>query len=119
LPFEQAADHRPNQRIVIGHDRQLACALLDACDECVEPLLQDAPDRGFSEPNRWGTGELEEAAIRKELVVEVRYDKVQGNRFRHGTTFLRFRTDREPASCRYDQLAETPAYELADIFGRS
>ena len=53
--------------------------------ERVLPLLEDAPERGFSEPNRWGTGELEEAAVRPELVVEVRYDKVQGNRFRHGT----------------------------------
>jgi ATP-dependent DNA ligase len=40
----------------------------------VLPLLEAAPDRRFSEPNRWGTGELEEAAVRPELVVEVRYD---------------------------------------------
>src|SRR5262249_58425198 len=44
----------------------------------VEPLLKDAPERGFSEPNRWGTGELAESAVRPELVAEVRYDKVQG-----------------------------------------
>ena len=44
----------------------------------VLPLLEDAPEQRFSEPNRWGTGELEEAAVRPELVVEVRYDKVQG-----------------------------------------
>jgi ATP-dependent DNA ligase len=70
----------------------------------VLPLLEDAPERRFSEPNRWGSGELEEAAVRPELVVEVRYDKVQGNRFRHGTKLLRFRPDKDPAQCTWDQL---------------
>ena len=51
----------------------------------------------FSEPSRWGTGDLEQAWVRKELVVEVRYDKVQGNRFRHGTKWLRWRDDKDPA----------------------
>ena len=64
--------------------------------ERIEPLLKDAPDRGFSEPNRWGTGELQESAVRPELVAEVRYDKVQGNRFRHGSRFIRFRDDKDP-----------------------
>ena len=72
--------------------------------ERVLPLLEDAPERGFSEPNRWGTGGLEEAAVRPELVAEVRYDKVQGNRFRHGTRFLRFRDDKDPADCTWREL---------------
>jgi ATP-dependent DNA ligase len=70
----------------------------------VVPLLKNAPDRRFSEPNRWGTGELEEAAVRPELVVEVRYDKVQGNRFRHGTKLIRFRDDKDPADCTWREL---------------
>jgi ATP-dependent DNA ligase len=70
----------------------------------VRPLLKDAPDRRFSEPNRWGTGELEEAAVRPELVVEVRYDKVQGNRLRHGTRLLRFRPDKDPQDCTWREL---------------
>ncbi len=70
----------------------------------VLPLLDDAPDRRFSEPNRWGTGELEEAAVRPELVVEVRYDKVQGNRFRHGTKLLRWRDDKDPRDCTWREL---------------
>jgi ATP-dependent DNA ligase len=69
----------------------------------VLPLLEDVPERRFSEPNRWGTGELEEAAVRPELVVEVRYDKVQGNRFRHGTKLLRFRPDKNAAECTWEQ----------------
>ena len=70
----------------------------------IKPLLRDAPDRGFSEPNRWGTGELEESAVRPELVAEVRYDKVQGSRFRHGTRFIRFRDDKEPKQCTWREV---------------
>jgi ATP-dependent DNA ligase len=70
----------------------------------VQPLLEGASPRGFSEPNRWGSGELEEAAVRPELVAEVRYDKVQGNRFRHGTRFLRFRDDKEPKQCTWREV---------------
>jgi ATP-dependent DNA ligase len=72
--------------------------------ERVMPLLKGAPERGFSEPNRWGTGELEEAALRPELVAEVRYDKVQGHRFRHGTRFLRFRDDKDPKDCTWREV---------------
>jgi ATP-dependent DNA ligase len=70
----------------------------------VLPLLEDAPERRFSEPNRWGGGELEESPVRPELVVEVRYDKVQSNRFRHGTKLLRFRDDKEPGQCTWREL---------------
>ena len=70
----------------------------------VLPLREDAPERRFSEPNRWGTGELEEAAVRPELVAEVRYDKVQGLRLRHGTKLLRFRDDKDPADCTWREL---------------
>jgi ATP-dependent DNA ligase len=72
--------------------------------ERIEPLLKDAPDRGFSEPNRWGTGELEESAVQPKLVAEVRFDKVQGSRFRHGTRFLRFRDDKDPKQCTWDEV---------------
>jgi ATP-dependent DNA ligase len=70
----------------------------------VLPLLDEASDRRFSEPNRWGTGELEETAVRPELVVEVRYDKVQGHRFRHGTKLIRWREDKDPADCTWREL---------------
>ena len=72
--------------------------------ERVVPLLKNAPDRRFSEPNRWGGGELEESAVRPELVVEVRYDKVQSHRFRHGTKLIRFRDDKSPAQCTWREL---------------
>jgi ATP-dependent DNA ligase len=78
-------------------------------EDRVLPLLNDAPERRFSEPNRWGTGELEEASVRPELVVEVRYDKVQGRRFRHGTRLLRFRPDKDPRQCTWRELRPPPA----------
>ena len=68
------------------------------------PLIDEKSDRRFSEPNRWGTGELEEQAVKPKLVAEVRYDKVQGNRFRHGTRFLRFRDDKDPKDCTWREL---------------
>jgi ATP-dependent DNA ligase len=70
----------------------------------VLPLLDNAPERRFSEPNRWGGGELEESPVRPELVVEVRFDKVQSNRFRHGTKLIRFRDDKDPAHCTWREL---------------
>ena len=72
----------------------------------VLPLLVDAPERRFSEPNRWSAkgGGLEESAVRPELVCEVRYDKVQGQRFRHGTRFLRWRPDKDPQECTWEHL---------------
>jgi ATP-dependent DNA ligase len=76
--------------------------------EQVLPLLEDAPDRRFSEPNRWGGGELEESPVRPELVVEVRFDKVQGHRLRHGTKLLRFRPDKDPRDCTWRELRPPP-----------
>jgi ATP-dependent DNA ligase len=70
----------------------------------VKPLLKNAPKRRFSEPNRWGTGDLEETALRPELVAEVRYDKVQGNRFRHGTRLIRFRDDKDAKDCTWREV---------------
>ena len=45
--------------------------------------------------------------LRPELVCEVAFDHLQGDRFRHAATFRRWRIDRSPADCRYDQLEET------------
>ena len=72
--------------------------------ERVLPLLDEAQERRFSEPNRWGTGELEESALRPELVCEVRYDKLEAHRFRHGTRFLRFRPDKDPKQCTWREV---------------
>jgi ATP-dependent DNA ligase len=70
----------------------------------VLPLVDESSEQRFSEPNRWGSGELEEAPVRPELVVEVRYDKVQGSRFRHGTKLIRWREDKQPIDCTWHEL---------------
>jgi ATP-dependent DNA ligase len=79
------------------------------------PLVEDEPDWHTAEPNRWGTGELEQARVRPELVVEVRYDKVQGRRFRHGTKLIRWRPDKEPADCTWRQLRPVGAAGAAGV----
>jgi len=69
-------------------------------------------------PSRWNAQkDLSWEPLRIERVVEVKYDHLQGNRFRHAATFLRFRTDKAPRDCRYDQLEVTPAFELEKVFG--
>jgi ATP-dependent DNA ligase len=68
--------------------------------------------------SRWNRGkDLSWQPLRPELVCEVAFDHLQGDRFRHASTFKRWRPDRSPESCRYDQLEETPPALLSDLFG--
>lgn len=68
--------------------------------------------------SRWSAGkDLSWEPLRVERVCEVKYDHMQGDRFRYAATFLRWRTDKQPQDCRYDQLEVTPAYELSAVFG--
>ena len=68
--------------------------------------------------SRWSAGkDLSWEPLRIERVCEVKYDHLQGDRFRHASTFLRWRLDKSPDECRYDQLEVTPAYELEKVFG--
>lgn len=70
--------------------------------------------------SRWSAGkDLSWEPLRIERVCEVKYDHMQGDRFRHAATFLRWRTDKAPADCGYAQLDVTPAFELAAVFGAS
>jgi ATP-dependent DNA ligase len=70
--------------------------------------------------SRWNRGkDLSWEPLRLERVAEVGYDHLQGTRFRHATHFKRWRPDKSPSECRYDQLEETPAFELAAIFGNA
>jgi ATP-dependent DNA ligase len=69
-----------------------------------------------SETSRWNVGkDLSFTPLRPELVVEVRYDHMEGVRFRHTAQFSRWRPDRTPESCTYDQLERPVTFELADI----
>jgi ATP-dependent DNA ligase len=68
--------------------------------------------------SRWSAGkDLSWEPLRIERVCEVKYDHLQGDRFRHATTFVRWRPDKRPADCRYDQLDVTTPYELEKVFG--
>jgi ATP-dependent DNA ligase len=68
--------------------------------------------------SRWSGGkDLSWQPLRPERVCEVKYDHLQGNRFRHATVFLRWRPDKPPQACRFDQLEVTTPYELAKVFG--
>jgi ATP-dependent DNA ligase len=105
--------------------RQLAAEL--------EPLRQDAmKDHPWREwaaaggattrmpggQSRWSAGkDLSWEPVRIERVCEVKYDHLQGDRFRHAAVFQRWRPDKPPQDCRYDQLEVTTAYELEKVFG--
>ena len=68
--------------------------------------------------SRWSAGkDLSWEPLRIERVCEVKYDHMQGPRFRHAAIFLRWRPDKQPRDCRYDQLEVTTAYELEKVFG--
>ncbi|MFI5007665.1 MAG: ATP-dependent DNA ligase [Solirubrobacterales bacterium] len=98
----------------------------------LEPLRRDAlvshPWRHWAEmgegaqrvpgaQSRWSAGkDLSWEPLRVERVSEVKYDHLQGDRFRHAAVFLRWRADKQPADCRYDQLEVTPPAEIAEVF---
>ena len=101
--------------------------------EELEPLrknaMKDHPWRGWAQADaselnrmpgaqsRWSAGkDLSWEPLRIERVCEVKYDHLQGDRFRHAATFLRWRPDKQPRDCRYDQLEVTPSYELDKVF---
>jgi len=95
-----------------------------------EHAIEDHPWRGWAgaeegdqrmpgASSRWNRGkDLSWEPLRAERVCEVAYDHLQGDRFRHATHFQRWRPDKDPRSCRYDQLEEVPAVELSRIFAR-
>jgi ATP-dependent DNA ligase len=69
-----------------------------------------------AEGSRWAAGkDLSFTPLRPELVVEVRYDHMEGVRFRHTAQFVRWRPDRTPESCTYEQLEVPVSYDLADV----
>ena len=68
--------------------------------------------------SRWNaTKDLSFEPLRPELVVEAAYEHLQGDRLRHTAQFRRWRPDRDPRSCTYDQLETVVPAELAEVFG--
>ena len=79
----------------------------------------DHPERRPGMKSRWNAKkDLSWEPLRLERVCEVSFDHMQGRRFRHATHFKRWRPDKQPKDCTYEQLDVTPPYEVAKIFGR-
>jgi ATP-dependent DNA ligase len=84
-----------------------------------EAAARESGQRMPGAVSRWNRDrDLTWEPLRAERVCEVAYDHLQGDRFRHATTFLRWRPDKRPSDCRYDQLESTAPFELREIFGR-
>ena len=83
-----------------------------------QEFLTANPDRVPGTQSRWSQGkDLSFTPLRPERVLEVGYDHMEGRRFRHTAQFKRWRPDRDPESCGYDQLEEPMSYDLARILG--
>ncbi|MEP6621655.1 MAG: ATP-dependent DNA ligase [bacterium] len=82
-----------------------------------QPASGDESDRRPGGSSRWSGGkDLSWEPLRPDLVVEVAYDHMQGRRFRHTAQFRRWRADRLPHDCTYEQLEVVPPQELSEIF---
>jgi ATP-dependent DNA ligase len=102
--------------------------LVNVLDPLRKDALNDHPwrewavagDGGVRMPggqSRWSAGkDLSWEPLRIERVVEVKYDHLQGDRFRHATVFVRWRPDKRPEDCRYDQLEVTTPFALDEVF---
>ena len=95
-------------------------ARAELVDELAELVVEpdDHPWAGdHAQPNRWNAGrDTSFVHLRPTRVLEVGYDHMEGTRFRHTTQFKRWRPDREPPSCTFDQLEEPVSYDLADVW---
>ena len=115
----------------VGHTSSFDAATRRRLQESLQPLREGAEkfwDRSGSESwarmpggqSRWSRskGEGEWIGVRPELVCEVAYDKLQsGHRFRHATGFRRWRPDKPPGQCRFDQIESVAKFDVASIFG--
>lgn len=113
----------------VGHTSSFKAAEKRELVDFLAPYRADDEDVGFGkgrtpgEPSRWtGARDMSWVRLRPELVCEVTFDYLQGQpgpgaRFRHAATFKRWRHDKPPEQCGFEQIETTPPYELAQIFG--
>jgi ATP-dependent DNA ligase len=104
----------------VGFTSAIPSAERPALTKKLEKLVQPPGFTGSAPggPSRWNNERTTQwQPLKPELVVEVRYDQVTGRRFRHGTGFLRWRPDKDPRQCTFDQLApELRPSELKELF---
>jgi ATP-dependent DNA ligase len=110
----------------VGHTSSFKADEKRALVERLAPYLDESGQASFGQgrtpgaPSRWNAGQdLSWISLRPELVCEVAFDHLQGDRFRHAATFLRWRPDKPPRDCTYDQFTSVVPYELRDIFGKA
>lgn len=106
----------------VGGASAFSAARRDELLEELQPLVErdasGAAVQGEGERSRFSSAkDIGLVRLRPERVLEVRYDQLEGGRFRHAVQFERWRPDREPASCRLDQLERPAAYDLDDVLG--
>lgn len=113
----------------VGHTSSFTAAAKRELVPFLEPYIAADDDAGFGSgrtpgaPSRWtGDRDMTWVRLRPELVCEVTFDYLQGGhgpgaRFRHAATFQRWRLDKPPRECGFDQIETTPPYELQQIFG--
>lgn len=90
--------------------RQLVAELAPLVTAEIEPALESTRSRFSSEKD------ASYVPLAPELVVEVAFDQLEGRRFRHAVSFLRWRPDRDPSSCLLDQVETAAVYDLAQVF---
>ena len=105
----------------VGHTSSFSAAERRELRSTLAPLETEG-DEGFGggrtpgSPSRWtGTKDLSWVRLRPELVCEVHFDQLQEGRFRHAARLLRWRPDKAPRECTYDQLEPPHPFALADI----
>ena len=111
----------------VGHTSSFSAAERKELIARLKPLQTEIPESEWKAnpgrmpggPSRWSRGkETEWVAVRPELVCEVAYDKLEaGERFRHATRFLRWRTDKAPSKCNFAQIASAVEFDVRGIFG--
>jgi ATP-dependent DNA ligase len=111
----------------VGHTSSFSAAERKELIVKLKPLQVDVPQSEWDSYSsgrmpgglsRWSRGkDLEWVTVRPELVCEVAYDKLEaGERFRHATRFLRWRLDKPPKKCRFDQIASPAQFDVRGIF---
>lgn len=107
----------------VGHTSSFSAADKRELVGLLAPFVTEDDATGFGAgrtpgaPSRWSSGkDLSWTRLRPELVCEVSFDYLQGERFRHAATFHRWRTDKVPAECTFDQFVAAVPYELEQVF---
>lgn len=112
----------------VGHTSSFNAAERKELIAKLTPLYMEVPESEWGAPgtgrmpggqSRWSRGkDTEWVTVRPELVCEVAYDKLEaGERFRHATRFLRWRTDKKPRDCGFDQIESAAQFDVRAIFG--